>query len=637
MKTFKKLLLIIITTTLSIGTYAQVADSIYYERLYYTCKAWGHAKYYHSRIAAGKVGWDDVLLNALSGIKNAPDNQSFNDSLFVMLQQAGETEGSGIKPEIPDSLNNNKDLSWIYNPIFSNEVSALLDTILQRFTPRPNAYVDTVAWGSLNFQIDNKYYYGPQYPDENKRILAVFRYWNIIHYFFPYKYIMDQDWNITLKQTIPAVVKASNALEYHLAMREFTAKINDSHAFFSSNTVSSWTGHRFAPFLASFIEGRVVITKVHPSCSEVFSGDIIKKIDDIDIDVLRDSLRKYAHGSNEITVEKNLISIILHGENINFSLTVLNETGEHTFNLKRGYYNSDLAQDNTPYWRKIIHNNCSFGIVHMGNLYDEHISEIIENFKQVDAIIFDIRNYPNGTFWTLVDYFFETSLHITNLSYPDINYPGRLFWYEDWIGVGTLNPVQKKVIILFNERTLSQAEYTCIGLDQVPGSIKIGSTTAGGDGDISYIYLPGLIATMASFLGVYYPDYTPTQRVGIIPDYEVHPTIQGIREGRDEVLEFALNCDFVGIENVSKTENLIVYPNPTTGVLNLIQETIDNEQLIINNVEVFDVYGRNVFLSARPLVHSFTITLDISHLPAGIYFMRISTETGIVTKKVIKY
>jgi C-terminal processing protease CtpA/Prc len=41
-------------------------------------------------------------------------------------------------------------------------------------------------------------------------------------------------------------------------------------------------------------------------------------------------------------------------------------------------------------------------------------------------------------------------------------------------------------------------------------------------------------------LGVFYPDGRETQRVGIVPDMEVKPTIEGIRKGKDEVLEKAL-------------------------------------------------------------------------------------------------
>jgi C-terminal processing protease CtpA/Prc len=45
---------------------------------------------------------------------------------------------------------------------------------------------------------------------------------------------------------------------------------------------------------------------------------------------------------------------------------------------------------------------------------------------------------------------------------------------------------------------------------------------------------------MISGIGVFYPDGRPTQRVGIVPDVEVHPTIAGLRAGRDEVLETAV-------------------------------------------------------------------------------------------------
>ena len=45
---------------------------------------------------------------------------------------------------------------------------------------------------------------------------------------------------------------------------------------------------------------------------------------------------------------------------------------------------------------------------------------------------------------------------------------------------------------------------------------------------------------MISGIGVFYPDKKPTQRVGILPNMEVKPTIKGILAGRDELLEAAL-------------------------------------------------------------------------------------------------
>jgi C-terminal processing protease CtpA/Prc len=73
-----------------------------------------------------------------------------------------------------------------------------------------------------------------------------------------------------------------------------------------------------------------------------------------------------------------------------------------------------------------------------------------------------------------------------------------------------------------------------------PQAQVLGSMTAGADGNVSQIPLPGGLNTAFSGIGVFYPNQKPTQRIGMIPDVEVKPTIAGIRAGRDEVLEAAV-------------------------------------------------------------------------------------------------
>src|SRR5260370_32784031 len=73
-----------------------------------------------------------------------------------------------------------------------------------------------------------------------------------------------------------------------------------------------------------------------------------------------------------------------------------------------------------------------------------------------------------------------------------------------------------------------------------PGAIVIGSTTAGADGNTSTVPLPGGLSSLISGLGVFYPDNRPTQRVGIIPDIALSPTVLGIQAGRDELVDEAI-------------------------------------------------------------------------------------------------
>ena len=86
--------------------------------------------------------------------------------------------------------------------------------------------------------------------------------------------------------------------------------------------------------------------------------------------------------------------------------------------------------------------------------------------------------------------------------------------------------------------------------------------------------------------------------------------------------------DGVGISE-NEMSDIKIYPNPTTGELK-----IENGELKIESVVVFDVCGREL------LFHTFSmtseVTVDILHLSAGVYFVKISTETGEVTRRVLK-
>ena len=93
----------------------------------------------------------------------------------------------------------------------------------------------------------------------------------------------------------------------------------------------------------------------------------------------------------------------------------------------------------------------------------------------------------------------------------------------------------------------------------------------------------------------------------------------------------------VGIEETSiepiETDIVKIYPNPTAGELR-----ITNYESRIESVEIFDVAGRRVVSveTLRATSLQPTITLDISHLPVGTYFVRLQTDKGLITKKIVK-
>lgn len=92
-----------------------------------------------------------------------------------------------------------------------------------------------------------------------------------------------------------------------------------------------------------------------------------------------------------------------------------------------------------------------------------------------------------------------------------------------------------------NESSVSAAEFTVMSLRNAPDAVVVGSPSLGADGDVVQFKLPGDVATRFSGLSIFYPDGSPTQRVGIQPDITCLPTIAGIAAGKDELLDKAIS------------------------------------------------------------------------------------------------
>ncbi|MCL2512168.1 MAG: T9SS type A sorting domain-containing protein [Bacteroidales bacterium] len=86
----------------------------------------------------------------------------------------------------------------------------------------------------------------------------------------------------------------------------------------------------------------------------------------------------------------------------------------------------------------------------------------------------------------------------------------------------------------------------------------------------------------------------------------------------------------VGIVETRLIASLQVYPNPTTGELTI---EISDMRYEISDIEIYDVFGRKQISNLKSQISN---PIDVSHLPSGIYFIRITTENGVITKKVIK-
>jgi len=396
----KKLLIFFLFSFISISSNAQYGDKEQeVDNLAHLAKVWGFLKYHHPAIKECTIDWDGALLHSLSKLYGAPQSD-YPAIVEQLIDTAGVFVGqTGDKPIlIDDEELNNLDVTWFQSSHLTPAIQAKLEQIYEESRESEHCLLASVMY-ELRIEAEKSYDELGQYPSRDHRVLAVFTYWNIIEYFFPYKHIMDQDWDTTLEQFATSIAYAEDALDYHLRFGEFTSYINDTHGFFTSTTFSEeWLGSERAPFRARYIEGKTVITRVHESVTRLEVGDIILGIDGQPIEERLDTLKKYLFGSNEAALLRVAHFFLPNGQAGNFDITVQipNGTIFTATDLYRSSEEFQFQDEEDPAWKKIVSSECGeVGYIDMGTFKGIDMPTVVSDLWEKKGLIIDLRLLPN--------------------------------------------------------------------------------------------------------------------------------------------------------------------------------------------------------------------------------------------------
>ena len=510
---------------------------------------WGFLKYYHPNIAKGEYNWDYELFRILPKVLNS-ENKINRDEILVKWIDSFGKFAAGKKPKaISQEIKLEPDLDWIKNSSYSDELITILLKVKNAKRSKENYYIGLhPGVGNPDFKNENSYS-SMKYPDSGFRLLALYRYWNIIQYYFPYKNLIEEDWKNVLEEFIPKIINANNETEYTLTVLELIGKVHDTHAniWGSNQALNSYLGLNNAPIELTFIENKAVVTSYHDKKLGIETGleigDEITSINNRQIEeIIKDRL-KYTPASNFTTQLRDIAPNLLRTNdtiiNIEFVRNDLKEIRTlKTFSMQEIKILKKYQVSDTCF--KYINNNIAY--INNGSLKRDYLPQIWKELENTKGLIIDIRNYPSDfPIYDLSRYLMPESKTFVKFTVGQIENPG-LFTYTKSLSVGRQNKdyYKGKVVILINEISQSSAEFHAMAYRVNPNTTVIGSTTAGADGNVSQLYLPGDIRTMISGIGVYYPDGKETQRIGIVPDIELKPTIQAIKKGQDELIEKAI-------------------------------------------------------------------------------------------------
>ncbi len=173
--------------------------------------------------------------------------------------------------------------------------------------------------------------------------------------------------------------------------------------------------------------------------------------------------------------------------------------------------------------------------------FRKNIEIAISNKHQ--ALIIDLRAYPADDYLEVIaDLLLEKTIPYAYWSVPNLTQPGTFnFTQSDIIGKDNTNAYKGKIIVLCSGWTMSYGETLCSIFKNMTNAKFIGQKTAGANGNVTKIYLPGNYMVQYSGLGAYFASGQTMQMNSVPITKEITPTIEGIRQGRDEILEKAID------------------------------------------------------------------------------------------------
>lgn len=89
--------------------------------------------------------------------------------------------------------------------------------------------------------------------------------------------------------------------------------------------------------------------------------------------------------------------------------------------------------------------------------------------------------------------------------------------------------------------------------------------------------------------------------------------------------------DLIGVEDFLSQDQVSVYPNPTNNEINIIVQ-----QQVEADIRIFDVLGKLMVYQSDIDLGSTNHTIDVSNFTNGVYFVRINSDAGTITKKIMK-
>lgn len=384
-------------------------------------------------------------------------------------------------------------------------------------------------------------------PSPEHRLLAVFRIWNVIHYFYPYRHLIG-DWDAVLPRFITRMEAVGGARDYSLAVSEMMTHVPDGHTSVAGSELLSLFGEAFLPVSLRWIEGSYVVTSVWGGAKDagIEVGEVLVAVDGQPVEARAEFFGRILTASTDAALRNRIGGALLRGPDGSTATLKLRGRGGVTREVTATRAPFSPQPPGEEKVRILPGDAGGIGLVDLRHLERAEVDAMFEKVKDTRALIFDLRGYPRGTAWSIAPRLNVRGAAVGALfRRPQVDGftsqgLGTEFAFAQPLPVSDQPKYTRPTVMLIDDRTISQAEHTGLFFEAAAGTVFIGTPSAGANGDVTNFFIPGGIRIGFTGHDVRHADGRQLQRVGLQPTVEVAPTLEGIRAGRDEVLEAAL-------------------------------------------------------------------------------------------------
>lgn len=514
-------------------------------------QVWGFLKYYHPQVAKGNLNWDQVLLEILEADVFWQNESSYHQALTQLTTAAG-TVRKFRKAKWPQGAQEgrNVDWAWMEDPErVPPEIKEYLQQVKTFHRFKKNAYILDGQRGYRLYQMDQSYAELTA-PPQGMGMLALFQYWNVIHYFYPYKDLESTPWELTLYTFIPKFLQVKTTEAYYQTLLQLTKRIKDSHADFSQSPIDlTLFGSILFPFrmvampdTSIWIGTLLVDSLAH--LHDFRPGDQVLSIDGVSVANRISQLSPYIAASNKSVYLRYLCSYLGFGAEATAQIEVLREGTSRTLTVPRLtraeiYQNKGFTMGSPP-MLEFLDKEQKYLYLNMGRVQRVALDTVLQQVSKTEGVIIDLRHGVNLRGDEIAEALAYGKLPYTVPHVPDFAYPGYLTISDTLYLTGARTaPYPGKIVLLVNEGVQSISEISTMLFQAIPQTVVMGQQTAGTVSTISRIALPGRFQAVFTNVCLTYPDGKMVQGEGVSIDMMIERTQTSIRSQEDETLRAA--------------------------------------------------------------------------------------------------